>query len=113
MFLGNSFDQLFNFQQGTNENPPLETYLDICLRALDECAPNKKKYIRANNSLFMNRNILKAIMIHSRLRNKFLRNKTPENRFAYNQQRNFCVSLIRIEKCLYKQISPSDKGKYQ
>ena len=34
----------------------------------------------------MNRNILKAIMIRSRLRNKFLQNKTPENRFAYNQQ---------------------------
>ena len=65
------FDQLFNFQQETNENPPLETYLDICLRALDECAPRKKKYIRANNSPFMNRNILKAIMIRSRLRNKF------------------------------------------
>ena len=95
------FDQLFNFQQETNDNPPLETYLDICLRALDECAPRKKKYIRANNSPFMNRNILRAIMICSRLRNKFLRNKTPENRFAYNQQRNFCVSLIRKTKIEY------------
>ena len=40
-------------------------------------------------------------MIRSRLRNKFLRNKTPENRFAYNQQRNFCVSLIRKTKIEY------------
>ena len=40
-------------------------------------------------------------MIRSRLRNKFLRNKTPENRVAYNQQRNFCVSLIRKTKIEY------------
>ena len=95
------FDDLSNFQQGTYEDPPLEIFLDICLRALNQCAPKRKKYIRANNSPFMNRNISKAIVVRSRLRNKFLRNKTQENRIAYNQQRNFCVSLIHKAKVEY------------
>ena len=43
----------------------------------------------------MNRNISKTVMDCTRLRNEFLKNQSPENRFAYNQQRNFCVSLIR------------------
>ena len=42
----------------------------------------------------MNKKISKAIMDRIRLRNKILKNRSPENRFAYNQQRNFGVSLM-------------------
>ena len=38
-------------------------------------APLKKKYIRGNNSPFMNRILSKEIMKRSRLRNKFLKSK--------------------------------------
>ena len=100
------FRQLINddfnvLHQTSNEHQPLQTYLNVCIRALDVCAPRKTKYVRANNSPFMNKNISKAIMTRSRLRNKFLRNRTPENRIAYNQQQNFCVSLIRETKREY------------
>ena len=37
----------------------------------------------------------------TRLRNKFLKNQSPENIFAYNQDRTFCVSLIRKIKLEY------------
>ena len=37
-------------------------------------------------------------MNRTRLRNKFLRTRSAEDRFAYNQQRNFCLSLIRKAK---------------
>ena len=100
------FRQLINddfnvLHQTSNEHQPLQTYLNVCIRALGVCAPRKTKYVRANNSPFMNKNISKAIMTRSRLRNTFLRNRTPENRIAYNQQRNFCVSLIRETKREY------------
>ena len=100
------FRQLINddfnvLHQTSNEHQPLQTYLNFCIRALDVCAPRKTKYVRANNSPFMIKIISKAIMTRSRLRNKFLRNRTPENRIAYNQQRNFCVSLIRETKREY------------
>ena len=37
-------------------------------------------------------------MNRTRLRNKFLRTRSAEGRFAYNQQRNFSLSLIRKAK---------------
>ena len=100
------FRQLINddfnvLHQTSNEYQPLQTYLNVCIRALDVCALRKTKYVRANNSPFMNKNISKAIMTRSRLRNKFLRNRTPENRIAHNQQQNFCVSIIRETKREY------------
>ena len=61
----------------------------------------KRKYCRANQGPFMNKNISKAIMTRSRLRNKFLKNKNALNKFLYNRQRNFCTSLIRKAKKAY------------
>ena len=37
-------------------------------------------------------------MDRSRLRNKFLRERTKESKIAYNKQRNICVSLLRKTK---------------
>ena len=45
-------------------------------------APQRKRYIRANNSPFMNKPLSKAIMVRTRLRNKFLKSKTSESREA-------------------------------
>ena len=39
-------------------------------------APIKKRYIRENQSPFMNKTLQKSVMTRSRLRNKFLKNKT-------------------------------------
>ena len=46
----------------------------------------------------MNKAISKAVMDRTRLRNKFLKNRTAENKLAYNRQRNYCVSLTRKSK---------------
>ena len=37
-------------------------------------------------------------MHRSRLRNKFLRERTKESKVAYNKQQNICVSLLRKSK---------------
>ena len=37
-------------------------------------------------------------MHRSRIRNKFLRERTNESKIAYNKQRNICVSLLRKAK---------------
>ena len=50
----------------------------------------------------MNKDISKAIMDFTRLRHKFLRSRSMEDRKAYNKQRNYCVSLIqKIKKNYY------------
>ena len=97
--------------QMTSENNDLE--FDRFKTALDEAiqryAPIKKRYVRANQALFMNRKINKEIMKRSRLRNKFLNTKSDIDRKAYNKQRNLCVSLIRSEKKnFFSNINTSD-----
>ena len=71
-----------------NNSSSLDLYVDICIRALDVYAP-KKHYLRANSSLFWNKAISKAVMDHTRLRNKFLINRTAETKLAFNRQRNY------------------------
>ena len=81
----------------TNETA-LDSFLDICREALNKTARLKQKYVRANNSHFMNKAILKAIMKRTRLRNRFLKDMSDSNRVAYNTQQNYCVSLVRKAK---------------
>ena len=49
----------------------------------------------------MNKELSKAIMKRTRLRNTFLRNKSPESRENFNKQRNYCVQLVRKSKREY------------
>ena len=46
----------------------------------------------------MTKALSKAVMDRTRLRNKFLKNPTNQNRLSYTKQRNFCLSLLRKEK---------------
>ena len=75
-----------------------DLFMNICKVTLDKVAPLKQKHIRSNHSPFLNKEILKAIMNKTRLRNKFLRSRSTKDRSAYNQQINFCLSLVRKTK---------------
>ena len=61
----------------------------------------KKKFLRGNNAPFMNKTLSKAFMHRSKLKNKYNKNPTENNKIFYNQQRNFCVSLLKKEKRKY------------
>ena len=52
----------------------------------------------ANNSPFIKKTILKAIMKRTRLKNKFIKYRCERNKRVYNAQRNLCVSLVRKAK---------------
>ena len=75
-----------------------EFFLSICHRALDSRAPKKQKYVRSNHSPFINKTILKAFMDRSRLRNRFLKTRSNEDKKAYDKQRNYCLTLVRKAK---------------
>ena len=62
------------------------------LYLLGKHAPVKKRYIRANQKNFMDKELNQAIMVRSKLRNKFLKLKTEENRLAYAKQRHYVLS---------------------
>ena len=75
-----------------------DTFINIFMEILNVHAPIKFKYIRANNNLFMTKELRKAIMQRSKLRNRLNRLKTPEANAAYKRQRNYCTSLLRRTK---------------
>ena len=55
----------------------------------------------------MTKELLKAIMVRCKLRNKSLKLKTLEAREQYKKQRNFCVSLLRSTKTnFYESLDP-------
>ena len=64
----------------------------------------------------MNKELSKAIMARSRLRNKSLKLKTEDARIAHKKQRNVCVSLLRkTKKTFYEHLNPgliSDDKKF-
>ena len=83
------------------ENIPCETFTNIFIDILNLHAPLKNKYLRANHSKFISKELSKEIMLRSKLRNKFLKDKTDEARTKYRKQRHICIHLLRIGKRNY------------
>ena len=79
----------------------LNNLLNACKRILDIHAPRKQKYARGIHMHFMNETLSKEIMIRTRIRNKFLKDRREENKKKYSKQRNYCVSLLRKPKSDY------------
>ena len=79
-------------------NMEYQHFLNIFIEVLNKHAPMKQKYLRANQGRFMTKNLHKAIMKRSRLRNKFLSDRTEISRKEYKKQRNFCVNLLKRAK---------------
>ena len=46
----------------------------------------------------MTKELIKAIMRRTKLRNQFLKKRTSEAKLKYNKQRNLCVNLLRKAK---------------
>ena len=70
-------------------------------RVLDKHAPLKKRYVRANQQHFMDKELNQAIMVRSKLRNKYLKSKSEIYKQRYNKQRNYYIKLLRLKKQKY------------
>ena len=91
-------NELSNYDKNNTE---YDIFLGTFLKILGKYAPMKKKYLRANQAPFMTKEVRKAIMIRSKSRNKFLKDKNEQSRNDYWNQRNLCVALIRRTKQQY------------
>ena len=77
------------------------TYLNV----LNKFVLLEKKYLRANHSRFVNKELDKEIMQRSRLRNELIKDKARAARIAYKKQRNVCVSiLLKSKKCYFENL---------
>ena len=70
-------------------------FVKTFLQVIDRHAPLKSETIRGNQAPFMTKELSKAIMTRSRLRNIYNHNKTAENWELFRRQRNLCVTLRR------------------
>ena len=78
------------------------------LKILNKHAPLKKKYLRANHSTFITKEVRKEIMLRTKLKHQYLKKKTLESRNRYKRQRNFCVNLIKkAKRSFYKNLDIS------
>ena len=67
-----------------------------------------KKLQRANHSKFVTKELNKAIMLRSKLRKKFLKDRTKESRYKYKKQRNVCAYLLKKAKKNHENIDISN-----
>ena len=70
----------------------------IASKLLNSHTPLKEKYIRCDQTVFMNKELRKAIMTRTRLFNKLRTFNCPENQLVYKRQRNYCVELLKESK---------------
>ena len=81
-----------------NKNLVNNTELDyysfevIVLNLLSSQAPFKKRIVRPNQRIFMNKEIRKAIMAGSRLSNKFFKEKTA---FSREEKQRYTKKVLR------------------
>ena len=85
----------FSLENFSNSSNDINKFLEIYVHSLDIFAALNKKYLRRNNMPFINKNLINAHRKRTRLRNKFLKNRTETYRVCYSKQRNFCVNLLR------------------
>ena len=92
---------LINLQNSCEETMSYDDFKEIFMKVLNLHAPMKKKLVRGNNAPFMNKDLSKAFMHRSKLKNKYNKNPTEANNLLYKKQRNFCVNLLKKEKKNY------------
>ena len=66
---------------------------DKFLNVVNRHAPLKKENVKGNQDLFLTKELRKEIYTRSKLKNKYNRNPTEENKALYKKQRNKCVSV--------------------
>ena len=74
----------------------------------DKHAPIKYKYLRANDGPFMTKELRKEVMLRSKLKNIYNKDKSAASNRAYKKQRNICTKLFRkAKKDFYGKLNPS------
>ena len=93
-FINSLTEVLFEVENTEFFGKDPDCFYKVCTEVLNQHAPRKKKYLRGNNKPFMNKALSKAITQWTKLRNKFLKDPSVANKFSYNNQRNWFVSLL-------------------
>ena len=85
-FDSQTFESVISKKIKENTSMYFEAFKRTIVGTLDKYAPLKKKYLRASHSNFVTKELSEAIMNRSRLRNRFLKNRSVESRMKYNKE---------------------------
>ena len=77
----------FNLTKNNLEELTLEVFISMFKTVFEKHATVKKKYLRANHSKFLTKELSKAVMLRSKLRKRFLKDITEESRCKYKKQK--------------------------
>ena len=106
-FLQNLNQELIK-RNSCNDEQQYDIFTSIFRRVLDKHAPLKMKKLRGNQAKFMTKELRKAIMDRSRLKNKYLKWPSRENFLAYKKAKNICNSLNNKAKKDYFKKATAD-----
>ena len=83
----------------------------LFISILNKHAPLKTRFLRANSKPHMSKELRKAIMLRSQLKNKANHSRDPEDMAKYRAQRNLVVKMNRNARKLYfNQTDSIDKN---
>ena len=82
-------------------NDMYSTFSGVFRSVLDRHAPLKRKMIRGNQGPFMTKQLSKAIMNRSKLRNRYIKWPSRENFLDYKNAKNTCNNLNKFPKKSY------------
>ena len=107
---GKFIDEIsFNLTKHNLQELTLEAFISMFKTVFEKHAPLRKKYLRANHSKFVTKELSKSIMLRSKLRKRFLKDRRKESRSKYKKQRNVCVYLLKkAKKDYYENIDISN-----
>ena len=86
------------------ETLSLKDFKSVFMEILNAHAPMKQKVVRGINVPFLNKTLSMEFMHRSKLKNRYHKNPTEENRTAYKKHRNFCVGVLKKKKKYYNNL---------
>ena len=99
----------FNLTKYNLQELTLEAFISMFRTVFEKQAPLKKKYLRANHSKFVTKELSKAIMPRPKLRKRLLKDRTVESSCKDKKPRNVYVDLLKkAKKDYYENIDISN-----
>ena len=96
-----NFDRILKDKLEKLTNHSYAEFEKVFLKELNKHAPLIKKVLRHNNNAFMTKELRKEIILRSKLKNKFNKERNHINWCNYKRQRNRCLSILRKSKKEY------------
>ena len=86
-------------------------FTNVFISVVNKYAPLKSRTIRGNQGPFMNRELSKAIMNRSRVKNRYLKWPSRENFLNYSKAKQVCNKLAKSTKVDYFKKVTDNNGK--